>query len=350
MEMFNRYLDTIKAEDELKEKTKEYVKASLKTNEKKELLFTKEVRIMRKPLVAAVSVAFCAIVLVFGYLFYSKPVNFVSFDVNPSVEIGLNTFDIVVSVEAANEDGEALTSNLKLRWRSVEEAIKALVQEASEQEYIAEDGSTVIALTAESEDEDKALELQNQSEAGANAALQIRNQHAIIYKDVSDLSLRTEAKELGVSPGKFKLIKNLQELYPEISLEELINVKVSEIMIMASEAFRANAAQREQSEDHDDMIQNMVQTANRIQEAKGTMEQEKEQDQNKNQGETRQAKEQEKNQNNTSVETESNENSYTEQEQNKNGNDAEDKGSDNGAQVGIGGSTGSGNGNGGKGN
>ena len=313
MEMFNKYLDKIKAEDDLKEKTKEYVMTSLKTNEKKGPLFTKEVRIMRKPLVAAVVVAFCAVVLVFGFMFYNHPVNYVSFDVNPSVELGLNAFDMVVSAEAANEDGQALISNLKLRWRSVEEAINALVQEASEQEYIAEDGSTVIALTSESEDEGKALELQNQSEAGANAALQIRNQQAIIYKDCSDPVFREEAKELGLTPGKYKMIKNLMELDPELSLEELMDAKVSEVMSMAGEAFGKNGSQLGKTEDND-MMQNMAQTANRIQEAQGNMEQEKEQnqnneeenseqeqEQNKNQGEDQQAKEQEKNQNNTSA-------------------------------------------------
>jgi hypothetical protein len=42
-----------------------------------------------------------------GYAFYNTPINYVSFDVNPSVELGLNFFDKVVSCEACNEEGIA---------------------------------------------------------------------------------------------------------------------------------------------------------------------------------------------------------------------------------------------------
>ena len=50
-----------------------------------------------------------------AYAYAKAPVAYVSMDINPSVELGVNVFDNVVSVEAYNEDGK---KNIRRYWFS----------------------------------------------------------------------------------------------------------------------------------------------------------------------------------------------------------------------------------------
>lgn len=175
-----------------------------------------------------------------GYAYYKTPVNFISVDINPSVELGVNAFDKVVSVDAVNADGETILEGQDLKNIKVDEAIVKIIEAADEKDYIADDGTTVVSITAESDDPEKAEELQNIGEEVVNEVTEEKEIPVILYKDCSDLSLRTEAKGLGISPGKFKLMKNVQALDPTITIEQLKDMKVSDIMLKAKELFDKN--------------------------------------------------------------------------------------------------------------
>jgi len=331
MDRLRSYLDKIKADEELKEHTRDEVRkyAYEKAMQKNK----RTVVNMKRTFITAAAVAICAVIGFFGYTMYNTPVNYISLDINPSVEIGLNYFDRVVSIEGINEDGELLVSGLELKRMSVQEALGELVRQASEDEYISGDGSTVIALTAESNDEQKAEKLQQRSEEGVKNALKAGNVSAIIYTNCSDLSLRTQAKEMGVSPGKFKLIQTLQTLEPEAEAESFTDTKVSEIMMRTREALKAYNYEEDDTELGKEMEQ-IRNTANRVEEAKGSAYEE----QNRNM-EKEQNQEQEQNQNQpsgteeTEQEQEQNQNQGTEtqnQEQEQNQNQTEPSGSGSG--------------------
>lgn len=69
--------------------------------------------------------------------------------------------------------------------------------------------------------------------------LQEKSINAILYKDNANLSLKKEAEEMGVSSGKLKLIRNLQDLDPSLTDEQLKDAPVSEIMLMANRLIKA---------------------------------------------------------------------------------------------------------------
>jgi hypothetical protein len=241
MDILKSYFNKIKAEDELKENTKAFVRKMIsnegqqKTTSSSALLLMKEKSSYRKFVVVASSIAACAIFAFGGFAFYNTPVNYISFDVNPSVEIGLNAFDAVVSLEAFNEDGQALLISQRLMHKSFDVVIDSLVQELNAQKYIFSDGSTVIAVTALSNDENRAIAIRDRSRERIEQVLRERNLNAVIYSDYANLSIRTEARENGVSPGKFKLISTLQNLDPTISIDQYRDTKVTEIIVKANE-------------------------------------------------------------------------------------------------------------------
>ena len=248
IDQFSEYLDGIKAGSELKEKTKKFVIDALSNPMQRAEKQPSRGNIKKRRLAAAfVAFGACMTVAISGYAYYNYPTDYISLDINPSVELGINAFDRVISVEGVNQDGTALVLDYEFKNLSVEDAVCTLVQQAAEQNYIAENGSTVIAVTAQSQKTERAEMLQNQGENGVNLALREENKSAVLYKDCSDLSLRSEAKELGVSPGKLKIIKTVQQMDPTITAEQLKDATITDILIKADELIRANSGEQTQT-------------------------------------------------------------------------------------------------------
>lgn len=177
-----------------------------------------------------------------AYAYYQTPVAYLSLDINPSVELGVNAFDKVVTAEGYNEDGQTILDGLDVTGSTVDEAVQSLITSADEKGYIANDGSTVISLTSETNDSEKAAEIQATSEAGAKEALEGLDKEAVVQKDNVAIARRDEARELGITPGKLNLINKLQEVYPDATIEDFKDASVKEIMKTIKENRKAEKA------------------------------------------------------------------------------------------------------------
>lgn len=242
MKEFNRYLDKIKAEDELKEKTVRYVRIESAKRIEKEMNENNSNGYIRggifnmKKLVGAVfTVALMGLVALGGYKVYATPVAFVSLDINPSVELGLNLMNRVVSVEGVNEDGKGLVEKIKLENKFAEDAVQVMVQEADRQGYLNKDGSSVVALTALADKEQKAVQIQDRIQDRVQDMTKDKKVDCVVYSDHANLDLRTKAEFYDVSPGKYRLIQMLQALDPSIKVEDYKDVKVKDIMVKIHE-------------------------------------------------------------------------------------------------------------------
>jgi hypothetical protein len=114
MKRFNRFFDMIKAEEALKEKTKEYLKKTLSSTSAINEYHRKEEEAqairqmnkncqMAKKIFAAVITLTTASLLTLGLnMFFSVPISYVCIDINPSVEIGVNALDRAIYICAFN--------------------------------------------------------------------------------------------------------------------------------------------------------------------------------------------------------------------------------------------------------
>lgn len=318
MDAFKEALNRIQADEILKEKTKAYVVRELAHSSAQH---ERERFSMKKTIIALSAAAACALLAFGGYTYYNTPVSYLSVDINPSVELGVNAFGVVVRTEGTNEDGQLLLKNHAFTNKSVRNIVQELVEEAAAQGFIAPDGSSVIAVTSETDDDDKASKLQDQAQNGANAALEDKKINAVVYTNAASLELRTEAKTAGISPGKYKMIKLLQILDPTIKVEDYQDAKMSAIIEKANELLSS-------SEDLDKQIEEIEQAFAKIKTAAGDVGKNKQNAQNQTsseQGEQEQEQEQEQNQSSTN-------NTEQNQNQNKNGqsNAASSKGNSSG--------------------
>ena len=68
---------------------------------------------MRFPYKRILTTAVCLMVLCFGwagYNIYYTPITVISVDINPSVELGVNRFDRVISVSAFNSEADEIAA------------------------------------------------------------------------------------------------------------------------------------------------------------------------------------------------------------------------------------------------
>lgn len=186
-----------------------------------------------------------------GYA-YAKttPVAYVSLDINPSVELAVNTFDQVVSAEAYNEDGKKVLEGTNLVNTNVDKAVSTVISNAIADGYVKEDGTSGIEITTSTDKESVADKLEDTLKEAASKTLDNNNVEATVETENVALERRDEARKLGITPGKLNLIQKLQALDPSIKVEDYKASSVKDIMKKTKELRKANKQAEENSTDN----------------------------------------------------------------------------------------------------
>lgn len=170
----------------------------------------------------------------------TTPVAYISLDINPSVELGVNTFDQVVSAEAYNADGEKVLEGTNLIDSDVDNAVSTVVTNAITDGYVKEDGTSAIEITASTDKENVADKLKESLKESVEKTLKNNNIEAVVETENIALARRDEARKLGITPGKLNLIQKLQVLDPAISIEDYKSSSVKDIQKKAIELKKMN--------------------------------------------------------------------------------------------------------------
>ena len=205
-EIFSR----VRAEEDLKERTKAYVIGQAAARRRR-----KAAALRLVPAAACL-----ALILLGGWRLAFSPTAHISIDVNPSLELGVNRFDRVVSVKGVGEDGEELAQSLSLWMMDYGEAVDRVLDSGTISDLLAQDQVLSIAVVApEGQQAQRLL-------SGVRACAQGRGQ-AYCY------SARPEeveaAHEAGLSYGKYRAFLTAQELDPSLTPEDVQGMTMREI-------------------------------------------------------------------------------------------------------------------------
>lgn len=204
-------LDQVQAEEELKQKTKEYV--FRKTNGYK--------RAKKAGFRAFLPAAACMLLLFLGgYWLYFTPTAEIGMDINPSIELAVNRFDRVVSVEGWNDDGNELASSLNVRNLGYSEAVNQVLENEKVATLLSDDG--VLTVTVVGDDKDQTEKILSDVRACTAGE---RNTYCYLAKPEEV----EEAHELGLSYGKYRAFLELQEFDPSVTAEEIRDMSMREI-------------------------------------------------------------------------------------------------------------------------
>lgn len=170
----------------------------------------------------------------------TTPVAYVSVDINPSIELSVNTFDQVISAEAYNEDGKKVLEDTNLVNSDVDDAVKNIITNAVSDGYIKEDGTSAVEITTATDKDNVATKLDESLKQIADKSLEENNIEATVETQNVALARRDEARTLGITPGKLNLIQKLQELDPTISVEDYKSSSVKDIQKKTKELKKIN--------------------------------------------------------------------------------------------------------------
>lgn len=177
-------------------------------------------RAWRIALAAAACLALCA-VGAFGLRLYAEPTAYVGIDVNPSLELALNRFDIVVGATAANDDGERVLADVQLVGKAYGDALDDLAQSAEFSRYATGDAYVQISVTCS--DERQAGALQGQSDSCLQG-LGCQGSCAVVDEDT-----REAARAAGMGVGRYQAALRLMELDPTVTLEMCRSLSMREL-------------------------------------------------------------------------------------------------------------------------
>ena len=211
--------DKIHAEPELKSHTMEFLANNTNKYRKRRLLSSKRL----------IATAACFILLLsagMGYSVYLTPTFAISIDINPSIELGINRFDKVVSVETYNEDGYAVMSAMDVYYLDYKDALGLILADKGMKEYMVQD--QLIAVTVFGRNEDKNNEMLDDV-AACTAS------YANVHCSSGNSKEVAAAHEAGMSFGKYKAFLELQALDPDITAEDIQGLTMRQIWDMIDE-------------------------------------------------------------------------------------------------------------------
>lgn len=210
-EWIKNAFDEIHAEEALKEKTRKAV-------------FEKRKKRMsaRRPYVkyAAASAACGFVFFIGGAWICLSPTAQISIDINPSVELGINRFDKVVSVKGCNEDGSRLAERLDVRFVDYEEAVEQVMKDDGIAELLEENEVVTITVVGPESAQCRRIlpTVQNCVDGYQNSYCYYAHSEEV-----------EEAHDLGLSYGKYRAYLELKELDPEILPEDIRGMTMREI-------------------------------------------------------------------------------------------------------------------------
>ncbi len=177
-----------------------------------------------------------AVMLFFVGLMYFKNDNSVAvigIDVNPSLELSINSKNKVVSVNTNNEDGKKVLGDMDLKGSNVDVAVNAIFGSMVKNGYINEnDNSVLISMVEGSYDVDKLANNVYSYLKNENLESSILTQNLDTTSYDKDLS-----KKYNISVSRVKLIRSILNKNSLYNFEELSKLSTNELNILANTTY-----------------------------------------------------------------------------------------------------------------
>ena len=149
---------------------------------------------------------------------------YVGIDVNPSVELTLNRFDIVVGTHALNDDGQQALDEASCMWRTFDDAARDL--DGAMRTIAGEDAVVEVSIDCDNESHYAALAAQINNYFGCNGEAHCNRTSA---------EERQAAHDSGMGVAKYRAYQALQEAGVDISAEKCASMSMRELRDLLAE-------------------------------------------------------------------------------------------------------------------
>lgn len=215
-EKIKKAFDQIQAESELKNAAKDYIFQKTKG-------YTRAKPAAYRRLISAF--ACTALILIVGYWLCLIPTAEISIDINPSVELGINRFNRVISLKGYNDDGSKLADTLDVMFLNYSDAVNQIIENDSITSLLSGDEILTIAVTGTDHTQSEEIYSDIQVCMAGNSSAYC------CYVREDDANA---ARKAGLSFGKYKAFLELHALDPGITADEVQDMTMREIRDLIS--------------------------------------------------------------------------------------------------------------------
>ncbi|MEW5954055.1 MAG: anti-sigma factor domain-containing protein [Bacillota bacterium] len=148
-----------------------------------------------------------------------RAVAYVSLDLNSSIELGLDRKAVIVSASGLNRQGNDLLADCPVQNLSLEDGIDQLIDHAVAAGYFKRERNIVLSTVTVAESS-KEITGERLSSAIEGSLSKSGVQADVLVEDV-DKDFREEAKSLGLSPGRYLVLKDFESRGVNVTAEYL---------------------------------------------------------------------------------------------------------------------------------
>ena len=162
----------------------------------------------------------------------------VSLDVNPSIELKVNSSEKVLSCTPLNDDAKAILAEMgegtDLKGAKLEVAVNAIVGSLVRNGYL-DSISSAIMISVEDKNTERAEKLRSELASVVDVTLQTEAAKAAVLTQTlpQDKKLEQQARENNISTGKAALVNRVLTLNAGLKFEELAKLSVEELKNLA---------------------------------------------------------------------------------------------------------------------
>ena len=162
----------------------------------------------------------------------------VSLDVNPSIELKVNSNEKVLVCTPLNDDAKAILADMSngadLKGAKLDVAVNAIVGSLVRNGYL-DSISSAIMISVEDKNADRAQKLQQELASAVDVALQTGESKASVLTQTvqQNAELDQQARENSISTGKAALVNRVLAINPALKFDALAKLSVEELKDLA---------------------------------------------------------------------------------------------------------------------
>ena len=188
-------------------------------------------------LMASVAAAVLIMIGAVNFMGLGQAGSTVFLDVNPSVELTVNSMDRITEAKALNGDAAKIMYGMDLKNTDLEVGVNAIIGSMLKNGYLS-DISNSILVSVDDNNEKRNAELQDKIAEEINEILTgAKLDAAVISQNVKDEdeAVRELCEKYGISKGKAELIYNIAEENPSLTYDKLAGLTINELNLIISD-------------------------------------------------------------------------------------------------------------------
>lgn len=194
-----------------------------------EIHYSRSVLHLFKPYLAVASILVAALAWFAFNAMLPRAVAYVSLDINPSVELGIDRGARIVSAKGINEDGQRLLKKVAILNEPLKDGLQKIIYGCIEYKYLQPQGDNLVLVTFTGI---QSKELEYSADAiyeNLYAPISNSGVNAELIVTETDNKTVKEANNHGVTPGRYLLQKELEKKGVTITNQEIRAQKIREL-------------------------------------------------------------------------------------------------------------------------